>query len=46
MRNKIISIYVKAISVTQKITRLKIFLCFPNVNLTHKFSGGLNKRAE
>lgn len=44
MKKKIINTYVKAISVTQKITRLKFCSCFPGVVLTHVFGVGLNKR--
>lgn len=46
MKNKIISIYVKAISVTQKITKLEIHWCFPDVNLTHECSVGWPKQKD
>ena len=44
MKNTTISTYVKAISVTEKITRLDFCSCFPGVNSIHKSGFGLNKR--
>lgn len=44
MKTKIINMYVKAISVSQKITRMDICSCFLDVNLTQKYELGLNKR--
>lgn len=44
MKSKIINTYVKAISASQKITRMDICSCFLDVNLTQKFELGLNKK--
>lgn len=44
MESKIINTYMKAISASQKITRMDICSCFPDVILTHEFEWPKQKK--